>query len=99
MKSLTIDGFEGKNFPSWMLTSLDARDGFGNLIEIEFMNCRKCEVLPTLGLLPHLRVLTIVGMDGVRRIGTEFYSNYNNGSDGTTLFPALRKLYLIGIAI
>nr|POF24247.1 putative disease resistance protein rga1 [Quercus suber] len=97
LKSLTIDGFGGKKFPSWMLTSLDAWDGilqFGNLIEIEFRNCKKCEVLPTLGLLPHLRVLTIEGMDGVRHIGTEFYSNYNNGSDGTMLFPALRKLNL-----
>ncbi|KAK4566313.1 hypothetical protein RGQ29_002530 [Quercus rubra] len=97
LKSLTIYGFGGKKFPSWMLTSLDAWDGillFGNLIEIKFRECRKCEVLPPLGLLPHLRVLTIVGMDGVRRIGTEFYSNYNNGSDGTMLFPALRKLYL-----
>ena len=97
LKSLTIDGFGGKKFPSWMLTSLDAWDGilqFGNLIEIEFRNCKKCEVLPTLGLLPHLRVLTIEGMDGVRHIGTEFYSNNNNGSDGTMLFPALRKLNL-----
>ncbi|XP_023929483.1 putative disease resistance protein RGA3 [Quercus suber] len=97
LKSLAIDDFGGKKFPSWMLTSLDAWDGillFGNLIEIRFGNCRKCEVLPTLGLLPHLRVLTILGMDGVRRIGTEFYSNYNNGSDGTVLFPALRKLDL-----
>ncbi|XP_050259180.1 disease resistance protein RGA2-like [Quercus robur] len=88
LKSLAIDGFGGKKFPSWMSLL------FGNLIEIEFGNCRKCEVLPTLGLLPHLRVLTIKGMDGVRRIGTEFYSNYNNGSDGTILFPALRKLDL-----
>uniref|UniRef100_A0A7N2MVT1 Disease resistance protein RGA3 n=1 Tax=Quercus lobata TaxID=97700 RepID=A0A7N2MVT1_QUELO len=96
LKSLTIDGFGGKKFPSWMLTSLDARDGilqFGNLIDIEFRNCKKCEVLPTLGLLPHLRVLTIEGMDGVRHIGTEFYSNNKNGSDGT-FFPALRKLNL-----
>uniref|UniRef100_A0A7N2MTP7 Uncharacterized protein n=2 Tax=Quercus lobata TaxID=97700 RepID=A0A7N2MTP7_QUELO len=97
LKSLTIDGFGGKKFPSWMLTSLDAWDGilqFGNLIEIQFRNCKKCEVLPTLGLLPHLRVLTIEGMDGVRHIGTEFYSNNKNGSDGTTFFPALRKLNL-----
>ncbi|KAM4113680.1 hypothetical protein ACJW30_04G014300 [Castanea mollissima] len=98
LKSLTVDGFGGKKFPSWMLTSLDAWDGillFGNLIEIVLRGCRKCEVLPTLGLLPFLRVLTIEGMDDVRRIGTEFYSNYNNGSNGNMLFPALRKLHLI----
>ncbi|KAK7860129.1 putative disease resistance protein rga3 [Quercus suber] len=65
LKSLAIDDFGGKKFPSWMLTSLDAWDGillFGNLIEIRFGNCRKCEVLPTLGLLPHLRKLHIRDM-------------------------------------
>ena len=88
LKSLTIGGFGGKKFPSWMFLL------FGNLIEIELRDCRKCEALPTLGLLPHLSVLTILGMDGVRCLGTEFYGNYNNGSDGTILFPALRKLDL-----
>ncbi|XP_030940127.1 putative disease resistance protein RGA1 [Quercus lobata] len=93
LKSLTIDGFGGEKFPSWMLTSHDARDGFllyDNLINIQLIGCNKCEVLPTLGLLPCLRDLEIHGMDNVRSIGTEFYGNYND----KILFPCLKSLKL-----
>ncbi|XP_030940149.1 putative disease resistance protein RGA1 [Quercus lobata] len=68
LKSLTINGFGGEKFPSWMLTSRDARDGFllyDNLINIQLISCKKCEVLPTLGLLPCLRDLEIHGMDNL----------------------------------
>ncbi|KAL4631992.1 hypothetical protein ACB092_04G019800 [Castanea dentata] len=97
LKSLTIDGFGGEKFPSWMLTSHDARDGFllyGNLINIKLINCKKCEVLPTLGLLPCLRDLYISGMDNVRSIGTKFYGNYNDGGYHKILFPCLKSLQL-----
>ncbi|KAM4105757.1 hypothetical protein ACB094_04G016600 [Castanea mollissima] len=97
LKSLTIGGFGGEKFPSWMLTSHDARDGFllyGNLINIKLSDCKKCEVLPTLGLLPCLRDLDISGMDNVRSIGTEFYGNYNDGGYHKILFPSLESLQL-----
>uniref|UniRef100_A0A2N9IEA5 AAA+ ATPase domain-containing protein n=1 Tax=Fagus sylvatica TaxID=28930 RepID=A0A2N9IEA5_FAGSY len=94
LKSLTIQGYEGKKFPSWMLTGRDARDGlslFDNLIEITLRSCNKCEEVPTLGHLPCLQVLEINGMNNVRCIGTKFYSdgNYRNA-----LFPTLRRLKL-----
>ncbi|KAF3960732.1 hypothetical protein CMV_014577 [Castanea mollissima] len=97
LKSLTIVGFGGEKFPSWMLTSHDARDGFllyDNLINIKLIGCKKCEVLPTLGLLPCLRDLYISGMDNVRSIGTEFYGNYNDGGYHKILFPCLKSLQL-----
>ncbi|KAM3750113.1 hypothetical protein ACB098_04G012800 [Castanea mollissima] len=97
LKSLTIYGFGGEKFPSWMLTSHDARDGFllyGNLINIQLIGCKKCEVLPTLGLLSCLRDLYISGMDNVRSIGTEFYGNYNDGGYHKILFPCLKSLQL-----
>ncbi|XP_075661211.1 putative disease resistance protein RGA3 [Castanea sativa] len=97
LKSLTIMGFGGEKFPSWMLTSHEARDGFllyGNLINIKLIDCKKCEVLPTLGLLSCLRDLYISGMDNVRSIGTEFYGNYNDGGYHKILFPCLESLQL-----
>nr|POF24241.1 putative disease resistance rpp13-like protein 1 [Quercus suber] len=97
LKSLTIVGFGGEKFPSWMLTSHDARDGFllySNLIDIQLIDCKKCEVLPTLGLLPCLRDLYISRMDNVRSIGTEFYGNYNDGGYDKILFPCLKSLQL-----
>ncbi|KAK9997570.1 hypothetical protein SO802_022256 [Lithocarpus litseifolius] len=100
LKSLAIDGFGGKKFPSWMLTSLDAWDGillFGNLIEIRFGNCRKCEVLPTLGLLPYLRVLTI---EALRKLDLSRMPNLVKWTDvmepatttGLVVFPCLEEL-------
>uniref|UniRef100_A0A2N9J2G1 R13L1/DRL21-like LRR repeat region domain-containing protein n=1 Tax=Fagus sylvatica TaxID=28930 RepID=A0A2N9J2G1_FAGSY len=94
LKSLTIEGYKGKKFPSWMLTGRDARDGlslFDNLIEITLITCNKCEEVPTLGHLPRLKVLEINEMDNVRCIGTKFYSDGNNRN---ALFPTLRRLKL-----
>ena len=98
INSLTIEGFKGKTFPSWLLTTGDAGDGlwpFERLIEINLRYCSKCDKVPTLGHLPNLRVLQIVGMYEVRCIGEEFYSSYNDQSDrNVTLFPNLRRLEL-----
>ncbi|KAF3951589.1 hypothetical protein CMV_022779 [Castanea mollissima] len=92
LKSLTIKFFKGAKFPSWMFTSLDAGVGlsiYNNLIEISLKWCNKCEEIPTLGHLPCLRVLQIEGMNNVRCVGIEFYSD---GNHINTLFPALRRL-------
>ncbi|KAK9997228.1 hypothetical protein SO802_021914 [Lithocarpus litseifolius] len=91
LKSLTIERYEGKKFPSWWVgLSL-----YQNLIEIYLNGCTECEEVPTLGHLPCLRVLEIIGMEKVRSIGREFYS-YNDGSyKNTTSFPALRILKLV----
>uniref|UniRef100_A0A2N9HYS9 Uncharacterized protein n=1 Tax=Fagus sylvatica TaxID=28930 RepID=A0A2N9HYS9_FAGSY len=83
LKSLTIEWYQGKKFPSWMLNGLSL---FDNLIEITLSHCSKCEQVPTLGHLPCLRVLKIAGMNNVKCIGNEFYSD---GNYGNTLFPAL----------
>ena len=91
LKSLTIEWYLGKKFPSWVgLSSL-----YHNLIEINLRHCRKCEEVPTLGQLPCLRVLEMEQMEKVRSIGSEFYF-YSDGSyrNSTTLFPALRILKL-----
>ncbi|KAK7850431.1 putative disease resistance protein rga4 [Quercus suber] len=92
LKSLTIERYFGKKFPSWVgLSSL-----YHNLVEINLRDCNECEEVPTLGQLPCLRVLEIYGMKKVRCIGSEFYF-YSDGSyrnTTTTLFPALRILKL-----
>ncbi|XP_075661639.1 putative disease resistance protein RGA4 [Castanea sativa] len=90
LKSLTIELYGGKKFPSWVgLSSL-----YHNLIKIYLSYCTECEEVPTLGQLPCLRVLEIMVMGKVRCLGSEFYF-YNDGSyrNTTTLFPALRKLF------
>ena len=94
LKSLMIDGFGGKKFPSWMLTSCGAMDAlllFDNLTEINLLNCSKCEEVPILGHLPCLKVLQIKKMDRVTCIGISFYSIYSDDNYRNVLFPALRR--------
>ncbi|KAL4631820.1 hypothetical protein ACB092_04G005200 [Castanea dentata] len=94
LKSLTIQFYRGKKFPSWVgLSSL-----YHNLIEIKLTHCMKCEEVPTLGQLPCLRVLEMEGMEEVICIGSEFYF-YSDGSyrNTTTLFSALRILKLVAM--
>ena len=85
LKSITIKGFGGKKFPSWM--SL-----FDNLIEINLVVCNKCERVPTLGHLPCLKALQIREMNDVKCIGVEFYGMCSN-----VLFPSLRTLAFRGM--
>ena len=75
LKSLTIEWYGGKKFPSWV----NDLSLFHNLIHIKLSWCDKCEEAPTLGHLPCLGVLEIEGMMKVRSIGSEFY-RYSDGS-------------------
>ncbi|KAF3957357.1 hypothetical protein CMV_017630 [Castanea mollissima] len=59
LKSLKIQGYQGKKFPSWD----NDLSLFPNLIHIKLIWCTKCEEVPTLGHLPCLRVLEIDGME------------------------------------
>ncbi|KAM4105782.1 hypothetical protein ACB094_04G018700 [Castanea mollissima] len=86
LKSLKIDGFSGKKFPSWMSSHFDY------LIQINLEHCKNCEQVPTLGHLPCLKALVIEGTDDVTCIGVEFYGMRSN-----VLFPALRTLTFWGM--
>ena len=74
-------------------------------MEIRLENCNKCNKIPILGHLPHLKVLQIERMDNVTCIGTEFYINYGGerssnsggGSGRNVVFPALKTLVLEGL--
>ena len=104
LQSLKIENFQGEKFPSWILGKNSSGGLFlwDHLLEIFLKNCNKCEQIPTLGHLSHLKVLEIEGMNNVTCIGTEFYGNYsgegssNSRSDNgrNAMFPALEKLVL-----
>ncbi|XP_011007867.1 PREDICTED: putative disease resistance protein RGA1 [Populus euphratica] len=87
IRSLTIGGYGGENFPSWMSTLL-----LNNLMVLRLIVCSNCRQLPTLGCLPCLKILHIIGMPSVKCIGNEFYSS-SSGS-AVVLFPALKELTL-----
>ncbi|XP_034899052.1 putative disease resistance protein RGA3 [Populus alba] len=84
IRSLTIEGYGGENFSSWIL-QLD------NLTVLRLNGCSKLRQLPTLGCLPRLKILKMSRMPNVKCIGNEFYSS----SGGVAvLFPALKELTL-----
>eukprot|EP00258_Populus_trichocarpa_P025153 XP_024441172.1 putative disease resistance protein RGA3 isoform X2 [Populus trichocarpa] len=84
IRSLTIKGYGGEYFPSWILQ-------LNNLMKLRLKDCSNCRQLPTLGSLPRLKILKMSGMHNVKCIGNEFYSI--SGS-ATILFPALKELTL-----
>ncbi|KAF3959159.1 hypothetical protein CMV_015996 [Castanea mollissima] len=96
LQSLKIENFQGEKFPSWILGKNSSGGLFlwDHLLEIFLKNCNKCEQIPTLGHLSHLKVLEIEGMNNVTCIGTEFYGNYSGEGSSNAVFPALEKLVL-----
>ncbi|KAG5539198.1 hypothetical protein RHGRI_019679 [Rhododendron griersonianum] len=84
LKELTIIGYHGLTFPTWVGNSL-----FCNMVSLKFQNCENCISLPHLGQLPSLENLHIQGMKAIENIGLEFY-----GLGCSNPFPALQILTL-----
>nr|TKS02403.1 putative disease resistance protein RGA4 [Populus alba] len=84
IRSLTIEGYGGENFSSWILQ-------LNNLTVLRLEGCSKLRQLPTLGCLPRLKILEMSGMPTVKCIGNEFYSSRDSAG---VLFPALQILTL-----
>ncbi|GLT30457.1 hypothetical protein SLA2020_052560 [Shorea laevis] len=81
LKSLKISCYGGENFPKWVCEPLL----FFNLSSMELRNCKRCTLLPSLGLLPALKELIIEGMGSIEAIGSEFYGQHG-------FFPSLAEL-------
>ncbi|GLT32415.1 hypothetical protein SLA2020_070850 [Shorea laevis] len=105
LKKLSIGGYMGEEFPSWMEKGVNlSGDAFllNNLLELELYGCVECMDIPSLGFLPNLQLLNIRSMKKVKRMGSKFYLNRSNiassshgGGDTITLFPALENLRIV----
>ncbi|KAK8626934.1 hypothetical protein V6N13_134563 [Hibiscus sabdariffa] len=85
LKKLGINDYQGVRFPNCMMDLL-----LPNLVEIELVDCGRCDQLPPLGKLRFLRVLTIRGMGALKRIDIGFYGDMESS------FPSLEVLELDG---
>ncbi|GKV41798.1 hypothetical protein SLEP1_g49290 [Rubroshorea leprosula] len=81
LKSLKIFCYGDKNFPNWVSDPLL----FFNLSSMVLSNCKRCTLLPSLGILPLLKDLIIEGMEAIEAIGFEFYGGHGS-------FPSLAEL-------
>ncbi|XP_038981905.1 putative disease resistance protein RGA1 [Phoenix dactylifera] len=82
LKELTIKGYGGTRFPTWMVE----RKFLTNLEFISLDSCGRLKSLPPLGQLPFLKELHLSNMPAVKRIGREFYG------DTGVAFPSLEAL-------
>nr|POE73943.1 putative disease resistance rpp13-like protein 1 [Quercus suber] len=70
VKELSIKGYVGARFPTWLGDPL-----FSKLVLLKMNSCEKCTSLPAIGQLPSLEDLVTIGMAGVRSVGSEFYGD------------------------
>ena len=86
LKRLSINRFGGSRFPTWVANPL-----FSNLQTLKLWKCKNCLSLPPLGQLPSLEHLRISGMNGIERVGSEFY-HYGNASSSISVKPSFPSL-------
>ncbi|XP_039019803.1 putative disease resistance RPP13-like protein 1 [Hibiscus syriacus] len=84
MEKLRILFYGGKMFPSWL-----GDPSLTNIVWLELLNCRNSILLPSLGRLPSLKILSIVGMDRVQKVDLTFYGH---GFTCVNPFPSLEIL-------
>nr|POF09487.1 putative disease resistance rpp13-like protein 1 [Quercus suber] len=71
MKTLSIKGYVGANFPTWLGDSY-----FSKMVDLRIERCGKCVLLPAFGQLPFLKHLVIMRMDRVQSVTPEFYGEH-----------------------
>uniref|UniRef100_A0A803LV46 Uncharacterized protein n=1 Tax=Chenopodium quinoa TaxID=63459 RepID=A0A803LV46_CHEQI len=98
LQSLSVDGFMGVSFPSWMMAMVVKHGGHStpltNLKEVTLTDCRKSQQLPTLGQLPFLRILRLEGFNDVECIGEAFYDVSGTAGE-KVLFQSLSELHIL----
>ena len=83
LKSLTIIGYGGIEWPNWVMRS-SILTQLKNLI---LSDCQNCSYMPSVGELRLLEMLEIWDMDSVKCLGSEFL-----GSSSPISFPKLKRL-------
>ncbi|KAL2326259.1 hypothetical protein Fmac_025317 [Flemingia macrophylla] len=83
---ISIWNYGGTQFPNWLFNN--------SLSKIVYLNLKHCKYsirLPPLGILPFLKDLKIIGLDGIVVIDADFYGS------STCSFVSLKSLYFYGL--
>ncbi|CAL5382120.1 unnamed protein product [Camellia sinensis] len=84
LKRLTIKRYEGTRFPEWL-----GDRSYSNIVSLFLYECDHCLSLPPLGKLSSLKHLHIARMNGITKVGKEFYGN----GSSTKPFQSLETLH------
>ncbi|XP_044498875.1 putative disease resistance protein At3g14460 isoform X2 [Mangifera indica] len=108
LRELTIRGYGGKSFPSW----LGDWSWLSNLVALKLEECKSCTSLPSLEMLSSLEDLTIKKMASLKRIDfrtpfkslkflhfkdLEEWEHWDDwrGNEDTEIYPKLRVLSIV----
>ncbi|GKV29479.1 hypothetical protein SLEP1_g38408 [Rubroshorea leprosula] len=83
LQTLTIEGYGGKNLPSWMSKSSESFS-LSNLLKLTIRGCRKLKSIPLINGLPSLQLLTIDNCSELTSMD----------DDGAFAFMSLTKLVI-----
>lgn len=75
LEDFALIGYISKDFPKWML---DISSYLPYLMSIRLISLTACDSLPPLGQLPNLRLLHLMNIPNIRKVGKEFF-----GTEGT----------------
>ncbi|KAJ9687394.1 hypothetical protein PVL29_016044 [Vitis rotundifolia] len=82
LKRLTIHMYGGSRFPDWL-----GGPSILNMVSLRLWGCTNVSAFPPLGQLPSLKHLHIWRLQGIERVGAEFY-----GTDSSTTKPSFVSL-------
>ncbi|KAL8144515.1 hypothetical protein V2J09_017547 [Rumex salicifolius] len=87
LQRLTIHGFYGTEFPSWI-----GAPEYHSMVSLSLTDCYSCISLPPLGQMTSLKHLAVEGLVKVVEIGPEFYGGNTDSTSLFTPFPSLEAL-------
>ncbi|XP_057457504.1 putative disease resistance RPP13-like protein 1 [Lotus japonicus] len=93
LEKLTIRNYGSTSFPAWL-----GDCQFSKLVSLSLNDCANCLCLPTLGQLPSLKALSLVGFMIVTHVDGVFYNNSSmdakkSQTHNTTPFRCLESLH------
>ncbi|XP_004299618.1 PREDICTED: putative disease resistance RPP13-like protein 1-like [Fragaria vesca subsp. vesca] len=87
LKELQIHHYGGSKLPTWI-----SNPSFADLVAVTLYRCNNCVLLPSMGNLPALKVLSIMEMNEVTEINHQFFRNGLADDQAFSAFPKLETL-------
>ncbi|KAL2895744.1 putative disease resistance RPP13-like protein 1 [Bienertia sinuspersici] len=92
LKHLKISCYSGEKFPDWI-----CNPSYEMLVTIILFKCDNTKILPSLGQLPSLKFLSLMEMNNVKEIGSQF--RRPSEMSGIVAFPKLERLEIISFPL
>jgi Leucine-rich repeat (LRR) protein len=70
LEDFTLTGYISKDFPKWMI---EISTYLPYLMSIRLISLTTCDSLPPFGQLPNLRLLHLMNIPNIRKVGKEFF--------------------------